>query len=102
MINSPDRSTVLGDIFISGFRKISEPCTVASAEGDNPALPACIRKICFERSEPGSQRTFHNGPDVVFYQISELPFSEDEKIAGVTVPVMFDHQIAAAGVVVAA
>ena len=102
MINHLDRSTVLADIFVPGFRKISKPGTIALTEWGNPALSACFRKIRFEGSKPGPQHTIHNVTDAALHQVADLPFFEDEKIAGVTVSVMFDNQVAAACVIVAA
>jgi hypothetical protein len=102
MVNHFDRSTVFADIFVTGSRKISKSGTVALAKWYNPALSACSRKICFKGSELGSQHTVHNGTDATLRQVSELPFLKDEKIAWITVSVMFDNQIATACVMVAA
>jgi hypothetical protein len=102
IINPPDSSTILADIFIPGLRKIPEAGAVASAERGNPAFTACFLKIRLEISEPRPQGTVHYGPDVALYKVSDLPFTENEKIAWVTVSIMFDDQVAAAFLVVAA
>ena len=85
-----------------GFRKIPEAGAVAHTEWRNPAFAACFLKIRLEGSEPRPQGTVHNGPDIAFYKVSDLPFPEDEKIAWITVSVRLDNQVAAACFIVAA
>jgi len=102
LINHPDCRAILADIFMPRFRKIAKPGAIALAEWCNPAPGAFSRKIRFEGSEPGAQRTVQKGLDAAFPEISDMPFLEDEKIAGVAVSIMFNHQVAAAFMIVAA
>jgi hypothetical protein len=85
--------TVPADVPISTCSVPPESRAVSVAEVEQGAMTASRRNISLHGAEFLSRFTVQDGCKAVFHYIAEAPFGIHEKITGIAIPVMLDHDI---------